>query len=310
MSQNKKGIRSFAQPLSAKMAVNLSAFVKHIPPTYMTDNLRFSQRTGLRPVQKLLQLDSMDDDLKNGLWNALHLYLWTTFGLTHRNELVGLAAAHAFMRCCWIHHFKLPIDTIPEYSDVALQKIHDLFFSCNWYEVYDFLDFALEYAPRKEDFRRYCNKVLEQENSAYRFVGNRLAPITSKEEIVAVETAASSPYSVVNTHLSTALSHLSNRTSPDYRNSIKESISAVESLTKIITENPKASLSDALAVLEQKGKLHGALKKGFSQLYGYTSDANGIRHALLEEADLTSTDARFMFIACSAFVNYILDKTK
>jgi hypothetical protein len=47
------------------------------------------------------------------------------------------------------------------------------------------------------------------------------------------------------------------------------------------------------------------LKSAFLSLYGYTSDANGIRHALLEEAQLTFEDAQFMLVACSAFVNYL-----
>ena len=94
---------------------------------------------------------------------------------------------------------------------------------------------------------------------------------------------------------------------PDYRNSIKESISAVEAAAKNITQNNKATLDDALIIIEKDGKLHGALKKSFSALYGYTSDANGIRHSLLEESSLKKSDARFMLISCSAFVNYLLE---
>jgi len=51
------------------------------------------------------------------------------------------------------------------------------------------------------------------------------------------------------------------------------------------------------------------LKKGFSNLYGYTSSAEGIRHALLEEAKLNFEDAKFMLVSCSAFVNYLIAKT-
>ena len=60
-----------------------------------------------------------------------------------------------------------------------------------------------------------------------------------------------------------------------------------------------------LRLIEKKGILHQALKKAFSALYGYTSDADGIRHALLDESTLTKADARFMLISCSAFVNYL-----
>ena len=98
---------------------------------------------------------------------------------------------------------------------------------------------------------------------------------------------------------------LSDRTNPDYRNSIKESISAVESLCRTVSGNDKATLSAALKILKDKG-LHPALESAFQSLYGYTSDANGIRHALLEKSNLTSTEARFMLIICSAFTNYVI----
>ena len=40
----------------------------------------------------------------------------------------------------------------------------------------------------------------------------------------------------------------------------------------------------------------------------YTSDAAGIRHALLEDPNLDAEDAKFMLVACSAFINYLWAK--
>jgi len=138
-------------------------------------------------------------------------------------------------------------------------------------------------------------------------VSGELTEITSQIEIDAVESAANSPYQNVRTHLKAALHLMNDKEHPDYRNSIKESISAVEAAAKNLTQNNKATLDDALIIIERDGKLHGALKKAFSALYGYTSDANGIRHALLEDSSLKKSDARFMLISCSAFVNYLLE---
>ena len=99
---------------------------------------------------------------------------------------------------------------------------------------------------------------------------------------------------------------VSNRNNPDYRNSIKESISAVESACRLIGGGK--TLADALKRIRDRIGLHPALEKGFSALYGYTSDEGGIRHALLEESTLDATDARFMLVACSAFVNFLVSK--
>jgi hypothetical protein len=51
-----------------------------------------------------------------------------------------------------------------------------------------------------------------------------------------------------------------------------------------------------LRVIE-KGRLHRALRQGFSALDGYTSDADGIRHAMLQEPNLSAADAEFFLLS-------------
>ena len=102
---------------------------------------------------------------------------------------------------------------------------------------------------------------------------------------------------------------LADRKAPDYRNSIKESISAVEALCNIITGNSSATLGKALSEIEKKHNLHPALKNAFSSLYGWTCDAGGIRHALEENNTIVEfEDAKFMLVSCSAFINYLKAK--
>ena len=137
-----------------------------------------------------------------------------------------------------------------------------------------------------------------------------MVEITSNEEIQSIECAIAeaTPYGGVKEHLKRALEHHSDKQNPDYRNSIKESISAVESLAKQVSGNEKATLGAILKKLEKEEKMHPALKSAFSNLYGYTNDADGIRHALLnEEGSLTKTDAKFMLVCCSAFINYVIE---
>ena len=109
--------------------------------------------------------------------------------------------------------------------------------------------------------------------------------------------------------MKTALELLANRKSPDYRNSIKESISAVEAVCRLITIDQNATLGQAIGKVKKKVQLHPALERAFDKLYGYTSSADGIRHALLEETDLDFEDAKFMLVSCSAFVNYLVSKS-
>jgi hypothetical protein len=112
----------------------------------------------------------------------------------------------------------------------------------------------------------------------------------------------------VSIHLTEALRKLSDRKSPDYRNSIKEAISAVEAICQKITNDQNAELGKALKILRTKLNIHGALEQGFTKIYGYTSDGDGIRHAMMDEANLDQEDALYMLISCSAFINYLISK--
>ena len=270
----------------------------------------FSQRHGYKPVKNVIQTESMDQDLRTGLWNALDISYWHT-GKPY--ELMSNSYNHelsALFDLLWLDYFKQRIDTIPERPYEAERQIRDYSFSCRWSEVYDIVEFIASNYPRdytNDEFISYCNSILEREVSGYRFIGKAITPITNKGEIAEIEEAlrVSRALKPVAIHLNSALEKFSDRESPDYRNSIKESISAVEAISSQIAGKDKAELAEALKTLSGKIQLHTALRQGFIKLYGYTSDAEGIRHALLEEAKLDFEDAKFMLVACSAFINYL-----
>ena len=278
--------------------------------------MRFSQRIGLTPVGKLAQRESIDEELRASLWSLLTLFYWDrtqdAYGhaLTSGDETHTSTISELIIKL-WLHYFKRPTDEIESYWGNCLTKLRAYYFGFQWFEVYDFVEFVAEHGPdaARSDFIDLCNQFLERENSAYRFVKGHLVEITSKAEIDAVESAIESaqPYAGVSHHLASALTLLSDRKSPDYRNSIKESISAVESLAKHISKNHSATLGAVLKELERAKTLHPALTNAFSSLYGYSSDAQGIRHALIDEPTLSKSDARFMLVCCSAFVNYVID---
>ena len=145
---------------------------------------------------------------------------------------------------------------------------------------------------------------MEREVSAYRFVNGLISRITDETEIAEIDRALEGPRDPVRTHLRRALELLSDRESPDYRNSIKESISAVESLVATVV-GEKGTLGQLLKKLEDDISLHPALKAAFSSLYGYTSDEDGIRHAILESDKVFFEDAKFFLVTCSAFANFV-----
>ena len=269
----------------------------------------FSQRKGISPGKNVIQIDSMDDDLRNSLWNALTLCYWDLI----KRYYDSLEEDKNLVKEIWVYHFKKPLDTLPNTWFSAHKAIKKQYDDYKWYEIYDFIEYVANssfYESIHNNFIKLCNSFLESELSAYRFVGGKITQITSQEEISEVEEALniSKPFKPVIIHIKRALSLFSDKKSPDYRNSIKESISAVEAICKLIAKKERPDLGQALKILENEIGLHPALKKAFNNLYGYTSDDKGIRHALLEEAELYPEDAKFMLISCSAFVNYLISK--
>jgi hypothetical protein len=274
----------------------------------------FSQRQGLKPIKSVIQIESMDEDLRNGIWNALSVYYWKNVKVSPYLYL-GQSDPQMFqlLRAMWLDHFKAPVDTLPTTWEPVYDILRKHFFSSSWNGVYDFIEFVASNYPeeyRNSKFKAYCNHILEREVSAFRFVGNEIAQITAQHEIVEIEGAmqAADVMRPVAVHMKAALELFADRKSPDYRNSIKESISAVEAACRILTGNNSPTLGDALKQLKAKAALHPALEKAFLSMYGYTSDAEGIRHALMDEPTLESEDAKFMLVSCSAFVNYLRSK--
>jgi hypothetical protein len=272
----------------------------------------FSQRKGLKPIRSLIQTDQMDIELRNALWDVLQLAIWDKDQNSGYYDMLENSSLSWMFRLYWHKHFKKPIDELPKKTEAAVAEIRKYFFGCEWHEVYDLMEFTANHAEGdfSEDVIALSNIVLERELSGYRFIDKKVVEITSEEEIRSIEEALDNTSALkgAHAHLKSSLDLLSDRTNPDYRNAIKEAISAVESLSQTLTADPKASLGSALKVLEQKSAIHPALKSSLSALYGYTSDASGIRHAMLDEPSLTFTDAKFMLVACTAFVNYLAGK--
>lgn len=278
--------------------------------------MRFSQRIGKKDIRKALQTDDIDKVLENRLWNnILNDFI---------NEIDDYATSYQESRrsnvfkYIWENFYELKADEIPSYSDGGVYTqgmttyIKKWFLKAEWFEKYDLIEFLSDLAETlRLNFSTKVNYTLKKELAGYTIIQNKIVQITSEQEVSAIEDALknSSKYKSVETHLSRALELLSNRENPDYRNSVKESISAVEAYCSILTNDSKATLGKALNQIEKTHKIHTALKSSFSALYGYASDSGGIRHSLLEnDINIKLEDAKFMLISCSAFINYLKAK--
>lgn len=192
-----------------------------------------------------------------------------------------------------------------------------------WYKKLDMIECSIEYLIKNttyaedfffvlevvEVFTLKLNEEFKRLNFAYRIINNKIIEITAQEEIVAIEKALENNSNNIKTHLSKALELYAQKPTGDYRNSIKESISAVEAISRNITGENTLNFKK----MEEKGViLPSVLRQAFEKLYGYTNDkSTGIRHALMDDTNAPQAEeALFILVSCSAFINYLNKKVK
>ena len=268
----------------------------------------FSNRYGFVP-EKEIQIDDIDIELFNRLWNIFYNNEYDSGDWDFGNRTIEKPERLLDSFGCT---YRFPSNYI-EHND-NITKLRNFLIDGEWYLTYDFLERYVEMFENKSErktLEKEINLVLEQQKSGYRMVKGLITPITNPMELDSIKKSISTKFKPVNTHFEKALKLYSSRKSPDYENSIKESISAVEAICCIITgtSGSKATLGEALKKLEDNGvHIHKAMKNAFSSLYGYTSDENGIRHGGVDFKNVPAEDAKYMLVSCSAFVNYLIEK--
>lgn len=228
-------------------------------------------------------------------------------------------------RYIWTHFLNKRLSELHNSDrDVPTKYIADI--KNKWYEKLDLIEFSIKYlyAYAQEHNNQILSvrviKLIELFNNefkrlkfAYRIVNMEIAEITSEEEIVTIEEALRSSKNNIRTHLNKALELYAQKPTGDFRNSIKEAISAVEAFCREKTEED--TLGKALNKLEANGIIIPKLLKiAFDKLYAYTNQPDtGIRHALMDNEGSyvpQAEEALFMLVSCSAFINYLNKKVK
>src|SRR2546423_446024 len=129
---------------------------------------RFSERMGFKPARDAIQISGIDDALRNSLWSAIYEYYGSLFRPGALSETERAEAS-----LLWRQFFKLPIDTIPHDARQIVEYLRKWYFSADWYEAYDLIEFIEGVLENPQDgaFRKQCNYYLEVEMSGFRFVG-------------------------------------------------------------------------------------------------------------------------------------------
>ncbi len=277
--------------------------------------LTFEQAEGVAQLPTQLRLKEISRELRARLWELFHRRV-THDGAARRDDASGTTMIpvnpwHSILYNEYVRRQFQPADEFEFYQRVHVTKNTILYGT--YLEVFGLVQWVLRDPNCPAGLADQLADVLRESRAAYAvFDGSTIIPVGSDAEAKNLARAfadlAASEFHGARAHLREAGSQL---TAGNYGPSIRDSIHAVEGVARVL--EPRANtLPPALSKLEKSVRIHPALRVGFNNLYGFTNDEDGIRHALLDEpvAQVDEFDALYMLGSCAAFVSYLINKAQ
>ena len=276
-----------------------------------TSKLTFSQAQGYEELPQPLRLEELSYEARVGIWNALYSHVIDTRRL---GVYIGQPWT-SILTHLHTDHLLMPLDDLSLTTDSITQSYKSMILNESTFnELFDLLQEILRHYACPDSFVERVASVFRRSRLAYVIDTSdpiSIIPAITEEEgqviIASIHQLQADGLAGAAAHLREASQSINQS---NWSGSIRESIHAVESVARLLDPQASKSLGPALASLELQGDLHPALKGAFSKLYGYTSDEEGIRHALLEsdQAKPGIDEAVFMLGSCAAFASYLARK--
>ena len=278
--------------------------------------LSFSQAHGYEDVPRPLRLDELPGSARTKIWNLFFSDLEKTMktdDMGYYGPWVG-GNWRDILQTAHVEFYILPLDDWRSDFWPICKKLRNHIETQPFNKVFDLLQFILRHRQCPRGFPDRLKRTFEACQLAY--VIDTGPPSTILPAVTQVEgnSVVESLGALRKAGLHSSAAHLREASAcinrGDWAASVWESISAVESVARLLDPKASKTLGPALASLERRRALHPALKGAFSQLYGYTNQEQGIRHALLDEAKapVRQDEAVFMLGACASFASYLWRK--
>ncbi|MCY4391099.1 MAG: hypothetical protein OXE43_03485 [Chloroflexi bacterium] len=278
--------------------------------------LTFSQAHGYETLPQPLKLEEVSTKARNAIWNVLYVHVYADHAEVNASVSSRLLKQSVWFGIFYTLHTEVLGNTADQFNaqdhvQNLLQYREDVLYGMRFNKLFDFLQTVMRHPSCPGEVIHGIAKAFHDEGLAY-FVDTEgsptIVPAATPEEGSQIREALDELH---RASLDGAVAHLKDASAcinvSDWSGSIRESIHAVESVARILDPKAASTLGPALTSLEKQGRLHPALKKAFSNLYGYTSDEQGIRHALLEDVESPAgrDEAVFMLGACASFASYL-----
>lgn len=280
--------------------------------------LSFSQREGIERVTDPMKPKYLSKDLRLELCDALTAGLEAWVSPTTRciEGKKGVLVQRILGK-----YLKSPRRTVSVKCIDVYTNIESILLNHEYNKVLDFLEifvnmFTHHYsaaAPLSNDIGNSLSSAFEKHGSRYRLEVSsfpfQFYSIMSQEQGEAIkhafDTLSKQNQKGATNHLGQAAKFSNEK---KYSIAIVESIHAVESVACAVDPRSSQTLGSALASLLKVGIIpHQALKKAIQNLWVYTNDEPGIRHAQekIGSVNVGEEEALVMFGACASFAAYL-----
>jgi hypothetical protein len=277
-------------------------------------NLSFLEREGLTPLPVAYELEELSYEVRNEIKYILDEELNKYFG--YYRDGSELPDWHKMFKDWHVQFLKQPIEAF--YPDNTRHQLLGLVSNYPYNQVFDVLEFFINHKILiNHSFASEISNLFEREQVAYLLIERDknykiFVPRASKQEgeayLSALASLSSDFFSGARKNLAEAGYHLAKK---EYDKSVRESIHAVESIIRVLTNNRNIKYSDGMRELINKFSLHRALGEGFTKLYGFASDADGVRHSSIEGIETIDEETAFYFLgACASFVTFVMHKAR
>jgi len=283
----------------------------------------FSQAQGYEKIPGPPTLGELPKEARIQIWNVFYLYIdlaKSPPGRDRFSQHIGFYKYidnpwHDILRTAHCRHDNQPLDEWSDRFDHVTRFLRHRIETQPFNKVFDLIQFVMRHPECPSGFIKEMKQAFVDCRLSYVIDEAKpptILPAATREEsgalLESLRTLDEAGLDGASSHLRKASESINRG---DWAGSVRESIHAVESVARTLAPDA-TTLAPALKAIEKNGALHPALKGAFGKLYGYASDKEGVRHALLngDRANVGADEAIFMLGACASFASYLWRKSR
>ena len=268
----------------------------------------FSKRYGLRPTPEGLMYEDVAERARVGLYHVIRQFLQKEYSYFGLYEALCVALRIPVNR---------EVDVATSRDFLASLKIEHLIMHCQWWQFYDICEVlwqGLRHQSERDSLSNEINNLFREEQLGFELRDGRVEKSGSGFIDARVKEARyllkEPEFKGADEHFEKALRALNIRPNPDVENCIKDAVSAIESVGRIMVKDDKALLSDIIKDMARHKIIPRPLDEAIQKVYAYRGDQPGVAHGLVGASKVTTDEAEFVLALSAAIIIYLVKKRR